>query len=169
MNAMPFTLSIGTFTMDSPLDAFMMGPFNPLASILGHSMIMHEQNHLQARSVGPVITTEFPDTVKPTLLKRKRVTRKTAKEDLTCECSICLEPVVVSCRSDIKLPCGHVFHRICVFAILTTSTLGSDSMMRCPLCRYKLDRHDLEGGFFLTVVRKMSHCGASESRFHPVI
>jgi hypothetical protein len=148
MNALPF--SIGTFFTDSPMDAFIMGPFNPLAAILGHSMIIHEHNHIQSRSVGPVITTEFPDTA-ATQRKRKRVT-SSPNPNQSHECSICLEPVVsldTGVALSITFPCKHVFHRVCVFAVLTTSTLGSDSMMRCPMCRYKLDRHDLGGGIFL--------------------
>ena len=154
MNFVPFALSIGTFAADSHADAFMLGPFNPLASILSQSMLLQEHTH--ARSVGPIITTEFPDTGH----KRKRGRRPTG------ECSICLDPVL---GRAITLPCGHVFHRICVFAILTTSTLGSDSMMRCPLCRYKLDRYDVGGGIFLCPCkRKISHRGRWESSCHPV-
>lgn len=86
----------------------------------------------------PVCTADFPDAHKgvrhtspPLPQKQRRLTN----------CSICLEsmrPV----RS-LTLPCGHTHHRVCIFSVLTVPVLGAQSMLRCPLCRYSLDRYDL--------------------------
>jgi hypothetical protein len=58
------------------------------------------------------------------------------------DCVICLEPVV-GATTLLTLPCGHAFHRVCVFAVLTAPVLGACSMFRCPMCRASVDRHDL--------------------------
>lgn len=42
------------------------------------------------------------------------------------------------------LPCQHSFHAPCLWGVLTNLCLGSHSMMRCPLCRYSVDRYDLQ-------------------------
>ena len=142
MNILPFAFSIGTFTLDEPSDAFIMGPFNPLASIIGQSLAMHENNPFSTMAMGPITTTEFPDarTGQP-----KRFMRKRTRSEQHGTCSICIESVNRLAHA-ILLPCGHCFHRTCIFSVLTTSTLGSNSMMRCPLCRHMLDRYDLQRG-----------------------
>jgi hypothetical protein len=142
MNGLPFAFSIGTFTLDGQSDTLMMGPFNPLASIIGQSLAWHDHTPSTNIEVGPITTTEFPDTL---MGHGKRFMRKRTRSDQCGHCSICIEHIKQMTRA-ISLPCGHCFHRICIFAVLTTSTLGSNSMMRCPLCRYRLDRYDLHRG-----------------------
>lgn len=41
------------------------------------------------------------------------------------------------------LPCRHRLHGKCLWGILTSTSLGAVSMMRCPLCRQSMDRYDL--------------------------
>jgi hypothetical protein len=133
MNILPMAFSIGTFTLDVPPEDIFPS-FNPLVSMIGHAL---NHNHVD-HSPGPITTTEFPDK-QPRMRKRTRHPASVAPET----CSICLDTIDDTSRT-IQMPCGHIFHRMCVFSVLTTTTYGSDSMMRCPMCRYKLDRHDLQ-------------------------
>ena len=51
-----------------------------------------------------------------------------------------LEPVTDAAAA---LPCAHRLHAACLWGVQTSDCLGAASMMRCPLCRVPLDRHDL--------------------------
>ena len=86
----------------------------------------------------PLSTTEFPDRIARKRPKGKRRRSPAA----SCEarfCAICLEPLVDARIAE--LPCGHAFHRCCVFGLLTAPALGSASMLTCPLCRGTIDRY----------------------------
>ena len=60
---------------------------------------------------------------------------------MTDDCVVCLEALPP--RGTLTLPCKHVFHRTCIFSVLTSPVLGACSMLRCPMCRMSVDRHDL--------------------------
>lgn len=138
MNILPLAFSIGTISFDLQHGG-MLPSFNPLASIIGHTLgSMNNMDNLPV----PITTTEFPDIQKGHRRLGKRI--RTSVQLVLCpptieNCPICLEDMT----DTIQIPCGHTFHRICIFSVLTTTTMGSDSMMRCPLCRYRLDRYDL--------------------------
>ena len=84
----------------------------------------------------PMSTIDFPDK------RRGRRARKRLRTAalLASDCAVCLEDLP---SSALPLPCGHRFHRACIFAVLTSPVLGACSMMRCPMCRAAVDRHDL--------------------------
>lgn len=98
----------------------------------------------------PSTTMPDPEPPPPPRMTRRRyrrrgrvvmqtVPRKRLRDEDTC--AICLESVLKT--SALMLPCHHTFHRLCLFAVLTAPALGSNSMLRCPLCRATLDRYDL--------------------------
>ena len=106
-----------------------------------------------ASSAGPISTVDFP---RPTDRKRtRRVRRPTARGE---GCCICLESLAAPGRppgaegggglrrprgSVVTLPCTHSLHDRCLWAVQTNGSLGATSMMRCPLCRFALDRYSL--------------------------
>lgn len=105
----------------------------------------------------PISTATFPDRTRPPpprvnkqarVCRRYRrrgkvVTQSVLRKRLRNEesCAICLETVTPVFGA--TLPCHHTFHRLCLFSVLTAPALGSNSMLRCPLCRASVDRHDL--------------------------
>jgi hypothetical protein len=65
------------------------------------------------------------------------------------DCSVCLEPVRGG--GGARLPCGHRLHPRCLYGLLTLPVLGAGGMMRCPMCRYAVDRYDLRDAIGLDV------------------
>lgn len=61
-------------------------------------------------------------------------------------CCVCLDPLLgggPTPRRPLELPaCGHHLHRRCLFGLLVGNSLGAEAMVRCPLCRATVDRHD---------------------------
>jgi hypothetical protein len=74
------------------------------------------------------------------------------------DCSVCLEPVRGATGS--RLPCGHRLHQRCLYGLLTLPVLGAGGMMRCPMCRYALDRYDLRDAIGLDVSPSQLRCVA---------
>jgi hypothetical protein len=100
----------------------------------------------------PVSTADFP----PRPARRSRVStfgRKRARRiqapDHSVTCCICLLNLEADDEDTVTLPCSHSLHRLCLFSVLTAPSLGANGMLRCPLCRSSIDRHDLHTmGFF---------------------
>ena len=99
---------------------------------------------------GPVTTREFPwrrvdrkrpidAGADPSARRRPGCGASAAAVDEAC--AICLEPLR---RQVGRLPCRHRLHHACMWGILPMPVLGASSMLRCPLCRQALDRHDLD-------------------------
>lgn len=88
-----------------------------------------------------VTTAVFPDHRRPQqqTCKRQRVSR--ARKDTQQCCSICLENIASA--TAVQLPCMHSLHRLCICALHGNTVMGARSMVRCPNCRYELDRYDL--------------------------
>jgi hypothetical protein len=133
----------------------------------------------------PITTTSFPDRpaadppVHPatTRAAKRRSSRRRARtdEDPVVRkksraggggpdgCAICLESLDAASPAAV-LPCAHSYHRRCLFAVLTAPTLGSCSMVRCPLCRASVDRYDLAAmGYDVgprRLARAQRRCGA---------
>ena len=59
-------------------------------------------------------------------------TPSTASSDGPYECAICLAPALESLRHVSQLPCGHVFHRACLFKA------AFSGFAACPVCRASL-------------------------------
>jgi hypothetical protein len=141
--------------------------FNPFSRMPGSSLVTTIVSHpilgadpfgSTVESLVPITTLDFPLTrharsvantrprrhsiIPPNLSKRRRV----PQEEDGC-CCICLEPLGTGTASLLgQLPgCNHVFHNHCLWGVLNSATLGASSMMRCPLCRSPIDRHDLAG------------------------
>ena len=116
--------------LDEGLDAMLAGLLGPSgfmtaasSPILGRILVPQVPT--------PVTTCDFPD---------RTAARRGRKRSRDC-CPVCLE--VAGCVSSLTtLPCGHSLHRLCAFALLTAPVLGARSMLRCPLCRHPIDRHD---------------------------
>ena len=101
----------------------------------------------------PIATTSFPDRLPVRPATQRRSTRRRARSADTQTlaskrnrpdpggCAICLEPL--DGPSLAVLSCTHSYHRKCLFAVLTAPAMGGCSMVRCPLCRATVDRHDL--------------------------
>lgn len=118
---------------------------------------------------GPITTLDFPDPQPTTAAdggttsKRRTAlqsshrasgaarSRKRARsappvvvtKDDGC-CCVCLDTLSLADRQQQLLPCKHRLHARCLWGVLTSVTLGASSMMRCPLCRCAIDRHDLQ-------------------------
>ena len=109
----------------------------------------------------PVSTADFPDSgamslmpsrsphTRPTTTSRCATKRK--RHVPAPDCCIYLE--TVSSGLAATLPCEHVLHRLCLFSLMNSPVLGALSMVRCPLCRYAIDRYDLRGTCDVTVPR----------------
>lgn len=93
----------------------------------------------------PVCTSDFPDTPDPLPVTSKvlavRCPTKRKRTGTCQDCCICLETVSPNIAA--TLPCGHAFHRLCLFSLMTYPVLGARSMVHCPMCRYALDRYDI--------------------------
>lgn len=107
-------------------------------------------------TLSPISTSIFPDRERTKRIKGvRRGMRNVYYKRLwtrTKECCICLEPIrrIHICQ----LPCGHTMHRLCVCSLLNSLVHGSQSMLRCPLCRYELDRFSLQSmGFAMGPAR----------------
>lgn len=73
------------------------------------------------------------DATVPCSFKRKRYIKP--KED----CSICLDKIVK--KTDAYLtPCGHSFHKLCIFKTLENKPFSS---LKCPNCRSKIGNPEL--------------------------
>jgi hypothetical protein len=106
----------------------------------------------------PVTTSNFPDVdaerhepsnCAPTGRGRRKRVRPNAPD-----CSICLEPVT---QKPAVLPCKHELHRSCLFSLMTYPILGARSMVHCPMCRYALDRYDLQNALHCDIsVRRLA-------------
>lgn len=96
---------------------------------------LHHQGHF----ITPIVTSDFKWNRIPQRKKRTRSSHvhTTEKE----KCSICLDNVRI--HQSVLLPCSHSFHFKCITAVLPNAALGARSMLRCPLCRFELDRHNL--------------------------
>lgn len=69
--------------------------------------------------------------VKPTKpSKRRRIERTTSDEKEQWSCSVCLDTRLVDL---VALPCGHLYHNICIQAALKSASL-------CPICRIKVSK-----------------------------
>lgn len=59
------------------------------------------------------------------------------------QCSICLSPLTISSHC-ICTPCGHIFHRLCVFRMIRVNRglriIGRSRPPTCPICRTRLSR-----------------------------
>lgn len=119
--------------------------FAPL-SLLASSALLNTAAAAAAEAGGPapITTREFPwrrgDRKRPLDsggAKGRPRRRLDAGDDV---CAVCLEPLH---RQVGLLPCQHRLHHACLWGILPLPALGASAMLRCPLCRHALDRHDL--------------------------
>lgn len=119
----------------------------PVISMVGGSSLVPNVMPTALPTVG------FPQPahhgMKPT---RKR--RRSPQQVPSDACAICLEDLhekpLHACvprrrmrASTQTLPCLHGYHPACLWAVLNNPGLGANSMMKCPLCRGPVDRHDL--------------------------
>ena len=54
-------------------------------------------------------------------------------------CSICLDTI----NNDLKLDCGHDFHKSCIDKWFETQT-NEDHILTCPLCRFEVKKPNNE-------------------------
>lgn len=106
-------------------------------------------------SLQPITTSAFVWN-KPRLNRKRKWSLLCVQGQDMSSCCICLEPIKTKDRMHlVQLPCHHVLHLICFVSLLPNKALGSRSMLRCPLCRYEIDRFDLQKMGFLVTVKEM--------------
>lgn len=107
-------------------------------------------------------TAEFPDQPQLLLKAGLRPARKRGRSAAAC-CCICLDAVCTGNDDSLEFPCGHAFHRRhCAFNLLATPVLGAQSMMRCPMCRACVDRHDLANVLGADAVKPSALCAIAK-------
>lgn len=102
--------------------------------------------------LSPVVTLDFNWNKPRICRKRCRVA-----PDTDTNCSICLESM--DRNNAVQLPCKHYLHVLCMVSLLPGMALGSRSMVRCPMCRYDIDRYDLGTMGFPVRVRDIVSAG----------
>jgi hypothetical protein len=81
----------------------------------------------------PVYPVTIGNSTIPCSIKRKRYIKQNE------ECSICLDKILK--KSDAYLtPCGHSFHKLCIFKTLENKPFSS---LKCPNCRSKIGNPEL--------------------------
>ena len=141
----------GPFGLPSVLDSTLLSAF----------LVSNSPMHAAIPQLPtPVCTSDFPDGGR----KRPRAApgpaavspaKRPCNPAAVADCCICLEPLGGS-SEPATLPCKHSLHRLCLFSLMTYPVLGARSMVRCPMCRYAVDRYDISGICDVSVPRIVS-------------
>lgn len=111
---------------------------------------------LETHTISPVVTSDFVWN-KARMMRKRRRSSMTLPDGGTC--CVCLEPMTKT--KVVELPCHHHIDLLCLASVIPNVGLGSRSMIRCPLCRYELDRYDLQNmGFLVTpqIIKHIERC-----------
>lgn len=123
---------------DETLDVMLGSLFG---GVTPRFMVATGPSHFIPQVPTPISTSDFPDHPPPrgATVRTRNGRGKRSRGDC---CPVCLE-LAGTAANLITMPCAHTMHRLCVFALLTAPVLGARSMLRCPMCRYTLDKYDV--------------------------
>lgn len=133
----------GTDAHSIPFEFDLSGDIPSLLFDLSHAWPV-----LRLNVPRPLSTTGFP-LPRLRVLPSRRANKKRGRNGTATDCSVCLNPVRGA--GGARLPCGHRLHHRCLYGLLTLPVLGAGGMMRCPMCRYAVDRYDLRDAIGLDV------------------